>query len=73
MSFAIIETGGKQYKVTARKILEIEKLNAQVGETKKFNNILVLNDNKSTEVRSPKVYGATVEAKLIDNVKYRTV
>ena len=33
MSFAIIETGGKQYKVTASKILEIEKLNAKVGET----------------------------------------
>ena len=37
MSFAIIETGGKQYKVTASKILEIEKLNAKVGETIKFD------------------------------------
>ena len=50
MSFAIIETGGKQYKVTASKILEIEKLNAKVGETIKFDNVLLLNDDKSTEV-----------------------
>ena len=73
MSFAIIETGGKQYKVTASKILEIEKLNAKVGETIKFDNVLLLNDDKSTEVGSPKVEGATVEAKLLDNVKDRTV
>ena len=65
MSFAIIETGGKQYKVTASKILEIEKLNAKVGETIKFDNVLLLNDDKNTEVGSPKVNGATVELSLI--------
>ena len=73
MSFAIIETGGKQYKVSASKILEIEKLNVKVGETIKFNNVLLLNDDKSTEVGSPKVEGAMVEAKLLDTVKDRTV
>ena len=73
MSFAIIETGGKQYKVSASKILEIEKLNIKVGETIKFDNVLLLNDDKITEVGNPKVEGATVEAKLLDNVKDRTV
>ena len=73
MSFAIIETGGKQYKVSASKILEIEKLNAKIGEIIKFDNVLLLNDNKTTEVGNPKVEGATVEAKLLDNVKDRTV
>ena len=73
MSFAIIETGGKQYKVTASKILEIEKLNAKVGETIKFNNVLLLNDNKNTEIGSPSIEGATVEAKLLDNIKDRTI
>jgi large subunit ribosomal protein L21 len=73
MSFAIIETGGKQYKVTTSKILEIEKLNAKVGETIKFPNVLLLNDDKTTEVGSPSVDGAMVEAKLLDNVKDRTV
>ena len=73
MSFAIIETGGKQYKVSASKILEIEKLNAKVGETIKFENVLLLNDDKTTEVGSPSIDGAIVEAKLLDNVKDRTV
>ena len=73
MSFAIIETGGKQYKVTASKILEIEKLNAKVGETIKFNNVLLLNDNKNTEIGSPSIEGASVEAKLLDNIKDRTI
>ena len=73
MSFAIIETGGKQYKVSASKILEIEKLDAKVGDIVKFKNVLLLNDNKTTEVGSPSISGATVEAKLLDNVKDRTV
>ena len=73
MSFAIIETGGKQYKVSASKILEIEKLDAKIGETIKFQKVLLLNDNKTTEVGSPSVDGAMVEAKLLDNVKDRTV
>jgi len=73
MSFAIIETGGKQYKVSTSKILEIEKINAKVGEIIKFDNVLLLNDDKGTEIGNPKVEGATVEAKLLDNVKDRTV
>ena len=73
MSFAIIETGGKQYKVSASKILEIEKLNAKIGETVKFKNVLLLNDDKTTEIGSPSINGATVEAKLLDTVKDRTI
>ena len=73
MSFVIIETGGKQYKVSASTILEIEKLNAKVGETIKFDNVLLLSDNKNTEIGSPRVEGATVEAKLLENIKDRTI
>ena len=73
MSFAIIETGGKQYKVSASKILEVEKLDIEVGKTIKFKNILLINDDKNTEVGNPNIDGATVEAKLLDNVKDRTV
>jgi len=73
MSFAIIETGGKQYKVSASNILEIEKLNAKIGETIKFKNVLLLSDDKTTEIGNPSISGATVEAKLLDNVKDRTV
>ncbi len=73
MSFAIIETGGKQYKVSASKILEVEKLNVKAGETVKFDNVLLLTDDKNTEVGNPKVEGASVEARLLENVKDRTI
>ena len=73
MSFAIIETGGKQYKVSASKILKIEKLDAEIGKTIKFKNVLLLNDDKNTEVGSPNIEGASVEAKLLENVKDRTI
>ena len=73
MSFAIIETGGKQYKVSASKILEVEKLNAEKGKTIQFKKVLLLNDDKNTEVGSPNIEGAIVEAKLLDTVKDRTV
>ena len=73
MSFAIIETGGKQYKVSASKILEIEKIDAEVGKTLKFKNVLLLNDDKNTEVGNPNIEGASVEAKLLENIKDRTI
>ena len=73
MSFAIIETGGKQYKVSASKILEIEKIDVEVGKTVKFENVLLLNDDKNTEVGNPNIKGASVEAKLLGNIKDRTV
>ena len=73
MSFAIIETGGKQYKVSASKILEIEKLDAEVGKTIKFKNVLLLNDDKNIEIGNPNINGAIVEAKLLENVKDRTI
>ena len=73
MSFAIIETGGKQYKVSTSKILEIEKLDAKVGETIKFKKVLLLNDSKNTEIGNPSIEGATVEAKLLETVKDRTI
>ena len=73
MSFAIIETGGKQYKVSASKILQVERLETEVGKTIKFKNVLLLNDDKNTEIGNPNIDGAIVEAKLLDNVKDRTV
>ena len=73
MSFAIFETGGKQYKASASKIIEIEKLESEKGKTIQFKNVLLLNDDKTTEIGNPNVDGAVVEAKLLDNVKDRTV
>ena len=73
MSFAVIQTGGKQYKVSASEILKIEKLNSQVGKTVEFKNILFLNDDKNTEIGNPVIKGAKVEATILKNTKNRTV
>ena len=74
MSFAVIQTGGKQYKVKASDILKIEKL-SDIKDDKKieFSNILACGDENNFEVGSPMVSGAKVEAELIKNGKNRTV
>ena len=74
MSFAIIKTGGKQYKVKSGEILKIEKLPQIKAESKiEFNEILAYGDNKIIEVGSPVIQGAKVEANLIKNSKNRTI
>ena len=70
MSFAVIKTGGKQYKVKASDILKIERLKESKTESKiEFNEILAYGDDKNLEVGSPFVKGAKVEAELIKNSK----
>jgi len=73
MSFAVIQTGGKQYKVSASEILKIERLDSQVGKTVEFKNVLFLNDDKNTEIGNPVIKGAKVEATILKNTKNRTV
>ena len=74
MSFAVIQTGGKQYKVKASDILKIERLKESKAESKiEFNEILAYGDDKNLEVGSPFVKGAKVEAELIKNSKNRTI
>ena len=74
MSYAVIKTGGKQYKVKSGEILKIEKLPDSNSDTKiEFNDILAYGDNKVIEIGSPIIQGAKVEANLIKNSKNRTV
>ena len=74
MSYAVIKTGGKQYKVKSGEILKVEKLPDSKPETKiEFNEILAYGDDKSIEVGAPHVTGAKVEADLIKNSKNRTI
>ena len=74
MSFAVIQTGGKQYKVKASDILKIEKIkNSKLEEKIEFNEILAYGDDKNLEVGSPLVKGAKVEAELLKNSKNRTI
>ena len=74
MSFAVIQTGGKQYKVKSGEIIKIEKLSDSKPDTKiEFKEILAYGDNKMIEIGTPTVQGAKVEANLIKNSKNRTI
>jgi large subunit ribosomal protein L21 len=74
MSYAVIQTGGKQYKVRSGEILKIEKLPNSKSDTKvEFKEVLAYGDDKIIEVGAPTVQGAKVEANLIKNSKNRTV
>ena len=74
MSFAVIQTGGKQYKVKAGEILKVEKLEDLKENSKiEFNEILAYGDDKNLELGEPTISGAKVEAELIKNGKNRTV
>ena len=74
MSFAVIKTGGKQYKVKSGEILKIEKLpDSKLNSKIDFSEILAYGNDKSIEVGAPNVKGAKVEADLIKNSKNRTV
>ncbi|MBD1174155.1 50S ribosomal protein L21 [Pelagibacterales bacterium SAG-MED01] len=74
MSYAVIQTGGKQYKVKSGEILKIEKLPDSKPDSKiEFKEILAYGDKKIIEIGTPIVQGAKVEAILIKNSKNRTV
>jgi large subunit ribosomal protein L21 len=66
--FAVLKTGGKQYKVQSGDLLRVEKLAADAGETVQFNEILVLGGDAPV-VGSPRVDGAAVQAEVIDQIK----
>ena len=74
MSFAVIKTGGKQYKVSAGEILKVELLKDSKPYSKiEFKEVLAYGDEKFFEIGSPTVEGAKVEADLLKNSKERTV
>ena len=74
MSYAVIQTGGKQYKVRSGEILKIEKLPNSKPDTKiEFKEILAYGNEKVIEIGAPTVEGAKVEANLIKNSKNRTI
>ena len=74
MSYAVIQTGGKQYKVKTGQILKVEKLQeSKPSSIVNFEEILAYGDDTNIEVGNPMIKGAKVEANLIKNSKNRTV
>ena len=73
MNFAVIKTGGKQYKVAANDVLKIEKLDAQPGDVVTFDQVLMVGNGDDVTVGAPLVAGASVAGHLVNNKKQRTV
>lgn len=67
--FAVIKTGGKQYKVAADDILSIEKLEAEAGSEVMFDTVLMLSDGSAVTVGTPTVTGAGVRAEVVDQIR----
>ena len=73
MKFAVIETGGKQYRVSAGDKLKVEKLAAEAGGNVSFKNVLLMVDGDKADIGTPHVKGATVEAKVLRDARARKV
>ena len=71
--YAIIETGGKQYKVENGDVITCEKLDVEAGKKVTFDKVLVMNDDSSIKVGNPYIDGATVEGKVVENGKAKKV
>jgi large subunit ribosomal protein L21 len=69
MTFAVIKTGGKQYKVSANDTIRIEKLDDEAGKKFEFKEVLLTTDNTTTEIGSPMIDGAYVEAELLKQTR----
>lgn len=73
MTFAVIKTGGKQYKVAANDVVKIEKIDAQPGDVVTFDQVLMVGEGDNVTVGAPLVAGALVAGQFIATEKERTV
>ena len=71
--FAVIETGGKQYRVNENDIIFVEKLEVNEGDTIVFDRVMALSTGESFEVGTPVVEGAKVTAKVLKNGKSKKI
>ncbi|MCI8590414.1 MAG: 50S ribosomal protein L21 [Clostridiales bacterium] len=71
--YAVIETGGKQYKVNEGDIVFIEKLETEEGSSVTFDKVLAVSDGSAIKVGSPYVDGASVEANVVKNGKGKKI
>ena len=73
MNFAVIKTGGKQYKVAANDVVKVEKLVGEPGDVVTFDQVLMVGNGDDVTVGAPLVAGASVAGHLVNNKKQRTV
>ena len=71
--YAVIKTGGKQYRVQQGDVIYIEKLDSQAGDAVSFDEVLLVGKEGATEIGNPTVSGAKVEGKVLSQVKGRKI
>ena len=71
--YAVIKTGGKQYRVQQGDVIFVEKINSQADEAVTFEEVLLVNDGDQTKIGAPTVAGAKVEGKVLAQVKGKKV
>ena len=71
--YAVIKTGGKQYRVQQGDVIFVEKIDAQADEQVTFEEVLLVNDGEATKIGTPVVEGAKVEAKVLAQVKAKKI
>lgn len=71
--YAVVKTGGKQYKVSAGDVLRVEKLNAQVGDTIMFDNVLLVSDGENIQVEPSELAQAKVTARVKGHGRRRKI
>jgi large subunit ribosomal protein L21 len=69
MKYAIIESGGKQYKAVEGSTIEVDLLSSEAGEQVVLNSVLLLVDGENVAIGTPAVKGARVEATIVDHIK----
>lgn len=71
--FAVIKTGGKQYRVAANDEIEVELLDGEAGDTVSFGEVLLVGGEAGTTVGAPTVAGASVSAEIVDQIRTRKI
>lgn len=71
--YAVIETGGKQYKVEKGDVLKVEKLDAEVGDKIVFDKVFLVANGEDVKIGSPFVEGAKVEANVVEHAKGKKI
>jgi len=71
--FAVIRTGGKQYRVAENDVIRVEKLDAEAGSTVTFDHVLMVGGEGEAKVGAPTVDGATVTAEVVEQMRDKKV
>ena len=71
--YAVVKTGGKQYRVAENDVIRVEKLDLEAGSKVKLDNVLLIGDDKKITIGAPMISGASVEATVVEQMRDRKV